>query len=65
MTEQGNLPLGFGMALAQNEAAMRYFAGLPDQERQNILNQTRQVKSRREMQSLVMGLAAQAGNQVL
>lgn len=50
------LPLGFGMALAQNEAAMRRFESLSETEKQNIIQQTHTVASRREMQQLVARL---------
>ena len=33
------LPLGFGMALAQNEAAMHVFEAMTDAEKQAVLEQ--------------------------
>lgn len=53
------LPLGFGMALAQNEAAMKKFESMTDSEKQAILQQTHNVRSKREMQQLVASLDAQ------
>ena len=50
------LPLGFGMALAQNEAAMQKFESLSDAEKHNIIRQTHRVTSKREMQQLVYQL---------
>lgn len=50
------LPLGFGMALAQNEAAMKQFESLSDSEKQAVLQQARGVNSKREMQQLVAGI---------
>lgn len=44
------LPLGFGMALAQNEAAMKKFESMTESEKQAILQQTHNIKSKREMQ---------------
>ena len=32
-----NLPLGFGMALAQNETAMQKFEALSEAEKQNVI----------------------------
>ena len=51
------VPIGFGMALAQNEAAMVRYAHLDEQEKQNILNQAHNVRSEQEMYSLVANLA--------
>ncbi len=51
------LPLGFGMALAQNEAAMQRFAALPEAEKQAVLQQAHAVGSKREMQQLVARIA--------
>ena len=53
------LPLGFGMALAQNEAAMKKFESMTDSEKQAILQQTHNVRSKREMQQLIASLDAQ------
>lgn len=50
------LPLEFGMALAQNEAAMKQFESLSDSEKQAVLQQARGVNSKREMQQLVAGI---------
>jgi hypothetical protein len=49
--------MGFGMALAQNEAAMKKFEMLPQAEKEQILEKTHQVHSKREMQALVSSLA--------
>lgn len=50
------LPLGFGMALAQNETAMERFEQLSDDEKEKIIEKTHNVSSRIEMQSLVNDL---------
>lgn len=52
------LPLGFGMALAQNEAAMQQFESMTDSEKQTILQQAHSVNSKREMQHLVAGIVS-------
>ncbi len=52
------LPLGFGMALAQNEAAMRQFERMSETEKQAILHQAHNVHSKAEMRRLVSGLSA-------
>lgn len=51
-----NLPLGFGMALAQNEAAMQAFEALSEEEKDAVIDQTHHVQSKREMRQLVAGL---------
>ena len=51
------VPIGFGMALAQNEAAMLRYAHLSEQQKQNILNRAHNVRSEKEMYSLVASLA--------
>lgn len=51
------LPMGLGMALAQNPDAMHYFSNLSDQQQQEIINHTHQIQSRREMHQYVQSLA--------
>ncbi len=51
------VPIGFGMALAQNEAAMLRYAQLDEQEKQSILDQAHNVRSETEMYTLVADLA--------
>ena len=57
-----SLPLGFGMALVQNEAAMKSFESLSEAGKEAIIQRTHQVNSKREMQSLVASLAGEGGN---
>lgn len=47
------MPIGFGMALAQNPAAMQKFANLSDAEKQKIIAGTHSVMSKSEMHSYV------------
>lgn len=54
---QIELPLGFGMALAQNEAAMKAFESMSDAQKQAVLQQTHRVRSKREMRQLVAALS--------
>ncbi len=51
-----DLPIGFTMALAENEPAMRRFAGLSDDARAQIVAQARQAGSRKEMRAIVQSL---------
>ena len=47
------LPLGFGMALAQHPEAMARFAGLSEEEQQAIIDGAHAVRSKEEMQAYV------------
>ena len=51
------VPIGFGFALSQNTAAMNRYAHLTEAEKQDILNKAHNVRSEREMYSLVASLA--------
>lgn len=50
------IPMGFGMALAQNPDAMDVFSGLPEEQRKRILDKTRHIRSKEEMRSYVDSL---------
>lgn len=50
------LPVGFGMALAMNEAAMRSYAGLSETEREHIIMRCKDARSKEEMQKIVDSL---------
>uniref|UniRef100_UPI0040564562 hypothetical protein n=1 Tax=Acetatifactor sp. TaxID=1872090 RepID=UPI0040564562 len=50
------LPLGFGMALAMNEPAMRGYAGLTETEREHIIMKCKDARSKEEMQRIVDSL---------
>ncbi len=54
------VPIGFGMALAQNTAAMNRYTHMTEQEKQDILNKAHNVRSEREMHDLVASLARPA-----
>lgn len=52
------LPIGFAMALAMNEPAMKKFESLSPAEKETIVQQTHNVKSQQEMQQFVTNMAA-------
>ena len=52
----GNIPLGFGMALAQNTEALRKFALLSEEQRNSLIEGVHNVNSRQEMQSYVKNI---------
>ncbi len=55
------LPLGFGMALAENETAMKRFEQLSNIEKQELAEQTHSVTSKKEMKALVNRLNESTG----
>ena len=60
--EKLELPLGLGMALAQNEAAMKQFEALPEAEKKAFTQRAHTVRSKQEMRRLVDGLAQRGEN---
>lgn len=51
-----DLPLGFGMALAQQPEAMQKFANMSDSQKSEILSQIHNINSKNEMKSFVSQL---------
>jgi len=50
------MPMGLGMALAQNESAMRNYCGLTGQQRSSVIQSAKSVTSKKEMRALVQQL---------
>ena len=50
------VPIGIGMALAKNQPAMNAYAAMTEGEKQNILDKAHNVRSEKEMHSLVASL---------
>lgn len=50
------MPIGFSMALALNPQAMENFAALTEAQKQEIINGTHNIKSKKEMQQYVDNL---------
>ena len=53
MTQDYDPSLGFGRALARNRQAMHRYAGLPEEERQQVLAGTRGLASDLELEAYV------------
>ena len=53
----GTLPMGFGMALAQNQTALRKYEALTEVEKKALMDQIHGVQSKAEMRQLVAELA--------
>ncbi len=51
------VPIGFGLALPGNTAAMNRYAHLSEQQKQDVLNRAHNVRSEKEMYALVASLA--------
>lgn len=51
-----DLPMGLGMALAQDAAAMEHFSALSPDEQRRVIDRTHSVQSRDEMQALVRAI---------
>ncbi|BCJ98235.1 hypothetical protein [Anaerocolumna chitinilytica] len=56
-TDGPEIPLGLGMALAQNINAMNYFAALDDTGKRQVIDGTHSVRSKSEMKQYVSNLA--------
>jgi hypothetical protein len=53
MNDFQDLPMGFGMALMQNQDAVVYFGSLSETKRQHLINKARDIDSKEEMQAFV------------
>lgn len=51
------VPIGFGLALSSNTAAMNRYAHLTEQQKQDILSKAHNVRGEEEMYALVANLA--------
>lgn len=54
------VPIGFGMALAQNEKAVNAYAMMTKEQKQDILKKAHAARSENEMRQLVSDLTADA-----
>lgn len=53
LLSSNEIPIGLGMALAENVEAMEYFSSLTKEEKQRIVDYTHKIRSKREMQEFV------------
>ena len=51
------VPIGFGMALAQNEAAVNAYAMMTKEQKKAILQKAHNARSEAEMHRIVNGIA--------
>ena len=57
MIKEDGLPLGLGFGLAMNEAAMKGFASLKEDEKRQVIEAARTIISKEEMQTFVNSIA--------
>lgn len=57
MVKEDGLPLGLGFGLAMNEKAMDSFASMNEEEKKQVIEATRGMTSKEEMQDLVNNIA--------
>ncbi len=57
--EKGEIPVGFGMALAMNPPAMEKFSALSEEKQRAIIDGTHSVNSKSEMQQYVRSLLSE------
>lgn len=55
-------PIGFAMSMAMNETAMQRFGTMTEGEKKQIVDKSRQVESKSEMETLVDGIAKEHFN---
>lgn len=55
------VPMGFGMALSQNMAALEKFSAMSKAEQEAIINGTRSIRSKKDMRSYVANLTENNG----
>lgn len=52
----GSLPIGFGLNLAANSSAMEVFTAMSDDEKQRVVDESRQQHSKAAMEAFVSRL---------
>ena len=57
--DHSTVPMGFAMALAQNETAVNAYAMMTQEEKASFLAKAHQAKTKNEMQQLISNLAAE------
>lgn len=55
------VPIGFGMALAMNGAAMAAYAAMTEQQKQAVLSKAHNARSEKEMNQIVNSIAGRTG----
>ncbi len=56
--KDSSVPIGFSMALAQNEQAVNAYAMMTKEEKEAVLEKAHKASTRRQMQKLIGSIAA-------
>jgi translation elongation factor EF-1beta len=51
--ESDQMPIAFSLSMIENICAMNAFAGMTEEQRRDVINEARNVKSKDEMEQLV------------
>lgn len=51
------VPIGFSMALAKDMEALTAFSSMSHEQKENVINHSREIESKDEMQNYVSSLA--------
>lgn len=54
--ENQDMPMGFSFSMSANEKALDHFAKMNEEERIRVIEQARNVTSKREMEQLIQRL---------
>lgn len=54
------VPIGFGMALAENETAVNAYAMMTKEQKQAYLNRAHHARSEQEMEQIISDIVADA-----
>lgn len=54
--EGGDMPIGFGLSLAANAKSMEAFANMTDEEKSSVVEKSRQMHTRQDMERFVNSL---------
>lgn len=56
MHDDTEMPLGLAMQMAMNEKARNAFSNLPEQKRQQVIDEAKQVSTKSQMEQIVSHL---------
>ncbi len=59
LSDEWEVPLGLGMALAANPYSMSNFAAMTNEQKQEVINRAQSVKSKAEMEAFVSTLSVE------
>ena len=54
---ENHMPMGFTFSMSANEKAMNHFARMSEEERAEVIQQARNVSSKKEMERLIQSLS--------